>query len=509
MFSVLKDHFRAFDRQPDARCGIQGCIHYPTLWWREEREQWYLYCGGGYSIGDDGSTVGHNGPLRRTITNGSMFYRKKMILQYMISAMYQFFQGGRITDVLRGHSISPNTLSQLLLDCQLLMLSDYESHNLGENHLLGNNPRCHHIQIDESKLGKRKHGRGRPVEGIWVFGMVEALIPEDPNGRTYEYTDFRTGATETRYHFEAGNRIFLTVPNRTAATLLPIIYKFCKSGTVIRSDGWRAYRNLHRPSHVDNGQLDFNGENNQLFFRAHQVVNHSQGFTTVDQVTTNPDVSLTPVSGHLHTNIIECLWRDLKVFIGPRYRNSKDCPGKIVEYLWRYANRGSFINGMKRCIREVQVVHDGTVGGEGSVPFTAGQDGEDLEAQERRLRREERMFDQWVSRRRERDEDEAVLSESDGDNDDPRADEDYIPARGRVPRPTNLEEPTGDANQQVEDQNVRRSSRVPVAGRGRGRVGRPARQAANPASVASRGRPSRGSRGRGRPRGSASRNTRS
>ncbi|KAG2228384.1 hypothetical protein INT48_004208, partial [Thamnidium elegans] len=296
IWTVLKDHFRAFDRQPDARCGIQGCIHYPTLWWREEREQWYLYCGGGYSIGDDGSTVGHNGPLRRTITNGSMFYRKKMILQYMISAMYQFFQGGRITDVLRGHS-------------------------------------------------------------------------------------------------------------------------------------------------------------------------------------------------HLHTNIIECLWRDLKVFIGPRYRNSKDCPGKIVEYLWRYANRGSFINGMKRCIREVQVVHDGTVGGEGSVPFTAGQDGEDLEAQERRLRREERMFDQWVSRRRERDEDEAVLSESDGDNDDPRADEDYIPARGRVPRPTNLEEPTGDANQQVEDQNVRR---------------RPARQATNPASVASRGRPSRGSRGRGRPRGSAS-----
>lgn len=180
--------------------------------------------------------------------------------------------------------------------------------------------------------------------------MVESLVPENPNHRTYQYTDPITGVTETRYHFEAGNRIFITVPNRTAATLLPLIYKYCKPGTVIRSDGWRAYRELHRQAHVDDGQQDFDSEDNSLFFRAHQVVNHSQGFTTVDQVTNNPEVSLTPVSGHLHTNIIESLWRDLKMFIRPRYRNADDCPGKILEYLWRYANRGNFIVGMKRCI---------------------------------------------------------------------------------------------------------------------------------------------------------------
>lgn len=445
------------------------------------------------SSSDDGLVIGHSTTLRRSITKGSIFYRKKMILRYMVSALVKFFQGSRISDVIRNHRICANTLSQLMYDCQVMMLSDYESHNLGEADLLGNNSRCHHIQIDESKLGKRKHNRGRHVEGVWVFGMVEALVPENINNRTYRYTDLETGVTETRYHFEAGNRIFLTVPNRTAATLLPIIYKYCKPQTVIRSDGWRAYRNLHRTSHVDDGQSDFDGENNQLFFRAHQVVNHSQGFTTVDQVTNNPEVSLTPVSGHLHTNIIESLWRDLKVFIGPRYRNVKHCPAKILEYLWRYANNGSLYNGMKRCIREVAITPGNAISNEGPVFFTAGPDGESLEAQERRTRREERMFEQWILRRRVRDEDEEVLSDSDGDYDDPH-DQDYIPPSVGLSRPVSF----GEENQQ-EEVNVRRFGRTPVTPRRR--VGRPAGSTSGTRTVSGRGRPSRG---RGRPRGRSS-----
>ena len=30
-----------------------------------------------------------------------------------------------------------------------------------------------HVEIDESKFGKRKHWRGHHVEGAWVFGGVE------------------------------------------------------------------------------------------------------------------------------------------------------------------------------------------------------------------------------------------------------------------------------------------------------------------------------------------------
>jgi hypothetical protein len=152
------------------------------------------------------------------------------------------------------------------------------------------------------------------------------LIPENPADQTYRYVDNTRNIDEIRHRYVAGKRIFFTVPNRTAATLLPLLYKYCKRGFVIRSDGWRAYRALHdrnSRSRVpvpapDDGSADFESEGG-LFFRAHQVVNHSRGFATVDQVTTNPPVSQVPVSGLIHTNIIESLWRELKVFIHPRY----------------------------------------------------------------------------------------------------------------------------------------------------------------------------------------------
>jgi hypothetical protein len=32
---------------------------------------------------------------------------------------------------------------------------------------------CKTVEIDESKIGRRKYNRGHPVEGQWVFGGVE------------------------------------------------------------------------------------------------------------------------------------------------------------------------------------------------------------------------------------------------------------------------------------------------------------------------------------------------
>lgn len=412
--------------------------------------------------------------------------------------MYQFYQGRSIGDVFRDHQISRNTLAQLMNDIQVMMLSDYEKYNLGEENLLGNDPRCHHIQIDESKLGKRKYNAGRRVEGVWVLGLVEALIPDNIRDRTYQHRDYTTGVIETRYHFKAGKRIFYTVPNRTAATLLPLIYSSCKRGSVIRSDGWRAYRPLHRapplPAHVDNGAQDFDAGG--LFFRAHQVVNHSQGFTTNDQVLSNPHVSLTPVSGNIHTNIIESLWRDMKIFIAPRYRTEKDCHRKLLEYLWHTANRGHLIEGMNRCLREVYFVPSDSNDTQSEVSFfTEGEDGESAEAQARRNVREEELLENWVAGRRLRDENVDFLSESEDDSDD----EDFLPTRA----------PPSTAS--VSSADRRASSRLETATGSmdvRRRVGRPARAVdttttttTTSSTPARRGRPPlRGSRGRGRPR---------
>ena len=70
------------------------------------------------------------------------------------------------------------------------------------------------------------------------------------------------------------------MPNRSAATLNPIILEYVLPGTSIYSDQWAAYRNL-----------------NQLGF-AHGTVNHSVNFKD-------------PTTG-VHTNHVEAYWSRIK-----------------------------------------------------------------------------------------------------------------------------------------------------------------------------------------------------
>ena len=73
------------------------------------------------------------------------------------------------------------------------------------------------VEIDESKFGKRKYNRGRAVDGHWVFGGIER------------------GTTKS---------FMVVVEDRSAATLIPIIQRYIRPGSVIISDEWRAYSTL-------------------------------------------------------------------------------------------------------------------------------------------------------------------------------------------------------------------------------------------------------------------------
>lgn len=75
------------------------------------------------------------------------------------------------------------------------------------------------VQIDEGKFGKRKYHRGHRVEGQWVFGGIED-----------------------------GTRkcVMVAVDKRDENTLLPVIKKWIKPGTLIISDCWKAYINLEK-----------------------------------------------------------------------------------------------------------------------------------------------------------------------------------------------------------------------------------------------------------------------
>ena len=96
------------------------------------------------------------------------------------------------------------------------------------------------------------------------------------------------------------------VPDRTAATLLPIIQQHVANGTIVHSDEWRAYRRVAALPSV----------------QAHQTVNHSVTF--VD-----------PSTG-VHTQHIESYWNRTKL----KLKRMKGChtqhiPGYLDEFMWR------------------------------------------------------------------------------------------------------------------------------------------------------------------------------
>jgi hypothetical protein len=337
--------------------------------------------------------------------------------------MYDYLKDSSITNICNFHGMSCPAVTSLANDLCLMMLSDYNVHNRQEEHNLGSDIRYHHVHIDESNFGKQKNHRGHRVEGIWVFGMVECLVPINEADRFYTYIDHRTGEQELRPRYEAGHKFFCMVPNRTAATLLPIIYDNWQRGSTIRSDGWRAYSGLHPREERDENTCEildntsaYNDGN--FFFARHQVVNHSLDFATVDQVQGNQgEYSGLPISGKIHTNMIESMWAPLKAFIKSRNRSKNNCYKRILEYLWRSENASNIKQCFERMIREVAMSSNPAErSAETEDWFTHGLDGNSPSVSARIAARDARRFEAWVERRRARDardliEEEAVLTD--------------------------------------------------------------------------------------------------
>lgn len=137
------------------------------------------------------------------------------------------------------------------------------------------------VQIDESKLGKRKYHRGHRVNGVWVIGGVEK--------------------TDERKAF------IIPVANRSADTLLSIISLHVKPGSIIYTDGWKGYCRL-------SSSLGF----------THQTVNHKRYF--IDPITL------------VNTNTIEGTWNGIKLCVSPRNRVRRNIEDHLFEFIWRRKN---------------------------------------------------------------------------------------------------------------------------------------------------------------------------
>ena len=136
------------------------------------------------------------------------------------------------------------------------------------------------VQIDESKIGKRKYHRGHVVEGQWVFGGIE----------------------------EDSRKCFIvTVEDRSESTLLEIIKEWIEPGTTIVSDCWKAYVNLEKYGYH------------------HKTVNHSVEFVNEEG---------------FHTNKIEGHWRQMKAKLPTHGRKKEHYSSYLAEFKWRYIHRG-------------------------------------------------------------------------------------------------------------------------------------------------------------------------
>ena len=139
------------------------------------------------------------------------------------------------------------------------------------------------VEIDESLFSRRKSNQGRVLPQQWFFGGI---------------------CRETRFIY--------AIPDRSAATLLPIIQNAILPGTTVMSDLWRAY-----------------GGNIAMGFN-HFTVNHSINFVN-------------PVAG-AHTQNIENSWKLAKTRNKRQHgTNRQMLDSYLCEWMWPQKNRNDLL----------------------------------------------------------------------------------------------------------------------------------------------------------------------
>jgi len=189
--------------------------------------------------------------IRLSLRHGSWFSNSNMTLEEIIEFTYLWCQGLTQKQIQQEVGCVDKTSVDWANFCREIceesLLKDTENGiQIGGNNII--------VEIDESKFAKRKYNRGHEVKGGWVFGGRE----KDDKSKCF----------------------MVVVPDRTRATLLPIIQQHIAPGSIIRSDCWKAYDCLK----------DYGYQ--------HETVNHSVNFKD-------------PETG-CHTNGIEGDWQKAK-----------------------------------------------------------------------------------------------------------------------------------------------------------------------------------------------------
>ena len=206
-----------------------------------------------------------------SVRAGSWFKRSHLTLQQVVKLTYYWVYKTRQETVRRVLRIG---CEETLVDWYNLCREVCSEVLIKEDAQIGGTGKI--VEIDESKFGKRKYHKGRRKDGVWVFGGIER---------------------------DTKNCFLVSVEDRSADTLIPIIKKHVLPGTTIISDCWKAYSKLEEEGFQ------------------HQTVNHSKEFINKET--------------GAHTNTIESTWRAVKTSL-PKHGTVKSLYDTyFVEYIFR------------------------------------------------------------------------------------------------------------------------------------------------------------------------------
>lgn len=231
--------------------------------------------------------------LTSTIFKKTFFENCKLSIADLLLISYLFLIKTPVSGIIEATSHSSTTICAWTIYLRQLLgesICPYSQKIGGEGII---------VEIDETKLGKRKYNRGHFVEGVWVIAGVER--------------------TSTKKMFA------VEVEKRDSATIKEIIKKHVHSGSIIYTDCWKAYD-------LACDWLDFQ----------HETVNHSLHYKD-------------PITG-VHTNTIEGINNGIKTCIRPRNRVKKNIRNYLLYYIWRRQNKNDLWKGFLNALKEIVYV---------------------------------------------------------------------------------------------------------------------------------------------------------
>jgi hypothetical protein len=217
--------------------------------------------------------------------HGTIFSRMKLPVNIQLHIIYEFLKKTPSGSISSSLEIDKNTITSYK---RLFRKYLNEKQYFSINRKIGGRNKI--VEIDESKIAKRKYNKGHHVDGAWVIGGIER------------------SSLKNKIKNENKKMFLLPIKTRDIDNIDKIIKKYVKKGTTIYTDCWKGYNNLKNIGYK------------------HMTVNHSKYFKD-------------PVTG-VHTNTIEGSWNSLKQSMPPRNRNKKDIILFLREYQWRKKNRG-------------------------------------------------------------------------------------------------------------------------------------------------------------------------